>query len=160
MGVYILTSIIAILVAGVILVISIRLYPSFRIEETHWLFILACVVVTSFTVAIAIQSSQCIKAIDNKAETMSLYSGLLGRIMDIDIQESSYSPMAYDVLKSLRETQKQRIYKSLWISLIIAITVNILLFFLLRKSGQSSHRRKTHKGYSSDNNYTSSIDNF
>lgn len=146
------------MVAGVILVIITRSYPSFKLEETHWLFVIVCVSVTLFSIATVIQSRRCIKAIDEGTETLSSVRGLLGHILEIDIQKSSYSKMADDVLESQREKQKQQFYKPLYISLVIALTVNILLFFLLRKSGQSSMRLRTHKGYSKD--YTSYIDNF
>lgn len=148
------------MVAGVILVIITRSYPSFRLEETHWLFVLVCVVITLFSIATAIQSKRCIKAIDNGTEVLSSYRGILSIVLDIDLQDSNYSQMTADILESFRETQRQRFYKPLFISLVIAVAANILLFLLLRKVGLSSRRRKAHKPYSYDNNHTPSIDNF
>ncbi len=148
------------MVAGVILVIITRSYPSFRLEETHWLFVLVCVVITLFSIATAIQSKRCIKAIDNGTEVLSSYRGILSIVLDIDLQDSNYSQMTADILESFRETQRQRFYKPLFISLVIAVAANILLFLLLRKGGLSSRRRKAHKPYSYDNNHTPSIDNF
>lgn len=160
MGIYILSLILSVSVAGLVLLMVTRSYPSFKMEETHWLLVIVCVVITLFSMTTAIQSKRCIKAIDSGSASLVSYGGLLGRILDFDFEDESIARMADDAIESFRQTQRQKFYKPLYISITLAVVVNVLLFLVLRKAGKTSTRRKSGRTYSGGSNYSSSIDNF
>lgn len=138
MGFVILSFLTAIIATGLVL-----LTTRFRFAETHWLLILLCVVLTTFSLFIAFLSHRFIRSLDTGTEILVSYKGILSPL----IEDSWIATSAGQASDAAFQTYLPRLKMKLRVLSLAGIScgilTNLLLWLILKKNtaGKSTPRR-------------------
>lgn len=159
MSTVILSLLAAVVLAGLGLLIARTTRPLFHFEESHWLLIIICVILTTFSLFIAFQSHRYVRIIDQGIEKLSLYNGILNLFIDFNMEDSLLDQNSGSELQSFQTRQKTKINIIIGIATALPIALNLLTWFVILKGANKPNRRKQRRDYADKQDYNS-IDTF